>query len=86
MSASSYVQVPREGNPSPNIVHQSTTYSEQMNAWLREDHKDMPWHIIDSIVTSSTNTSESNPNTNASHNPITQGSANQVSSRPRMPH
>ncbi|EXL94894.1 hypothetical protein FOIG_12342 [Fusarium odoratissimum NRRL 54006] len=75
MSASSYVQVPREGNPSPNIVHQSTTYSEQMNAWLREDHKDMPWHIIDSIVTSSTNTSESNPNTNASHNPITQGSA-----------
>jgi hypothetical protein len=76
MSTPSYVQVPREGNPSPNIVHQSTSYSEQMNAWLREDHKDMPWHIIDSIVTSSTdNTAEANPNTNPSHNPAAQGSA-----------
>ncbi|EWY97120.1 hypothetical protein FOYG_05600 [Fusarium oxysporum NRRL 32931] len=73
MSTPSRIQVPREGNPSPNIVHQSTTYPEQMNAWLREDHKDMPWHIINSIVTS--NTSGSNPNTNASPNPATQGSA-----------
>ncbi|KAK2675384.1 hypothetical protein RAB80_007569 [Fusarium oxysporum f. sp. vasinfectum] len=75
MSNPHYVQVPREGNPSPKIVHQSTTYSEQMNVWLREDHKDMPWHNIDSIVTPSTNTSESNPNTNASQNPASQGSA-----------
>ncbi|KAF5589147.1 hypothetical protein FPCIR_6935 [Fusarium pseudocircinatum] len=69
------VQVPRQREPSPNIIHQSPTYSEQMNAWLREGHNDMPWHIIDSIVTSSSNTSEPNPNTNASHNPATQGSA-----------
>ncbi|CVL12246.1 uncharacterized protein FPRN_02190 [Fusarium proliferatum] len=69
------VQVPREGNPLPNIVHQSTAYSEQMNAWLREDHKDMPWHNLDSIVTSSSSTSEPNPNTNASHNLPTQGTA-----------
>ncbi|KAF4948147.1 hypothetical protein FGADI_9842 [Fusarium gaditjirri] len=81
----SYIQVPREGNPTSNVVHQSTTYSEQMNAYLREDHKDMPWHIIDSIVLSSTDTSESNPNTNASHNPAIQGSANQTSGRSHMP-
>ncbi|CZR37446.1 uncharacterized protein FPRO_02294 [Fusarium proliferatum ET1] len=70
-----YVQVPRQGNQSPNFVHQSTAYSERTNAWLREDHKDMPWHIIDSIVTSSSNTSDPNPNTSASPNPATQGSA-----------
>ncbi|EXK81293.1 hypothetical protein FOQG_14254 [Fusarium oxysporum f. sp. raphani 54005] len=86
MSSPHYIQVPREGNPTPNIIHQSTTYSEQLNAWLREDHKDIPWHNLDSIVTSSTDTSESGPNTNASHNPATQGSANQASSRPQMPH
>ncbi|RKL36361.1 hypothetical protein BFJ70_g7292 [Fusarium oxysporum] len=75
MSSPHYVQVAREGKPSPNIVYQSTEYSEQLNAWLREDHKDMPWHILDSIVPSSTNTSEPSPNTSASHNPATQGSA-----------
>ncbi|KAF5980342.1 hypothetical protein FCOIX_4866 [Fusarium coicis] len=75
MDSPHFVQVPRQGEPSPNIVHQSTTYSEQMNAWLREGHKNMPWHIIDSIVMSSSNTSEPIPNTNASHNPATQGSA-----------
>ncbi|KAF5627881.1 hypothetical protein F25303_10633 [Fusarium sp. NRRL 25303] len=69
------VQVPREGNPLPNIVHQSTTYSEQMNAWLREDHKDMAWHNLDSIVTSISDTSEPNPNTNASYKPPAQGTA-----------
>ncbi|KAG7430767.1 hypothetical protein Forpi1262_v007266 [Fusarium oxysporum f. sp. raphani] len=42
MSSPHYIQVPREGNPTPNIIHQSTTYSEQLNAWLREDHKDIP--------------------------------------------
>ncbi|EXL60559.1 hypothetical protein FOCG_03398 [Fusarium oxysporum f. sp. radicis-lycopersici 26381] len=75
MSNPHFIQVPREGKPSLNIVHQSTKYSEQTNAWLREDHKDMPWHIIDSIVTSSTGTSESNPNTNPSPNTATQGCA-----------
>lgn len=75
MSSPHYIQIPRKGNPTPNIVHQSTTYSEQLNAWLREDYKDIPWHNLDSIVTSSTDTSESDPNTNASHNPATQGSA-----------
>ncbi|VTT79936.1 unnamed protein product, partial [Fusarium fujikuroi] len=50
-------------------------FDQQTNAWLRENHKDMPWNIIDSIVTSSSNTSEPNPNTNASQNPATQGSA-----------
>ncbi|KAL5596264.1 hypothetical protein FOVSG1_009953 [Fusarium oxysporum f. sp. vasinfectum] len=74
MSNPHYVEVPREGKHLPSIVHQSNTYSEQVNAWLREDHKDMPWHIIDSIVTSSTDTSRSNPNTNPSPNPATQGS------------
>ncbi|KAF4442584.1 hypothetical protein FACUT_1896 [Fusarium acutatum] len=86
MSNPHYIQVPRQGNPSPNIVHQSTTYSEQTNAWLREDHKDMPWHIIDSMVTSSSNTSEPNLDTNVSHNPATQGSARQASSQPHMRH
>ncbi|KAL9568949.1 hypothetical protein ACKAV7_006816 [Fusarium commune] len=62
MSNPHFVQVPREGKPSPNIVHQSTAYSEQTNAWLREGHKDMPWHMIDLIVTCSPDTSESNPN------------------------
>ncbi|KAF5615505.1 uncharacterized protein FTJAE_13330 [Fusarium tjaetaba] len=75
MDSPHIIHVPRKGNPLPNIIYQSTTYSEQMNAWLREDHKDMPWHNLDSIVTSSSNTSEPNPNTNASHNPATQGSA-----------
>ncbi|KAF5600018.1 hypothetical protein FPANT_2860 [Fusarium pseudoanthophilum] len=75
MSNPNLVQVPRQGEPSPNIIHQSTTYSEQMNAWLREGHKDMPWNILDSILTSSSNTSEPTTNTNASHNPATQGSA-----------
>ncbi|EXA01866.1 hypothetical protein NW765_003459 [Fusarium oxysporum] len=69
------VQVPREGNPSPNIVHQSTAYSEQTNAWLREGHKDVPWNIIHSIVTSCPDTSESNSNTTPPQNPATQGSA-----------
>ncbi|KAI1011050.1 hypothetical protein LB504_002181 [Fusarium proliferatum] len=81
MSSHQYIQVPREGNPPSTIAHQSNTYSEQMNAWLREDHKDMPWHNLDSIVTSSSNTSEPNPNINASHDPATQGSANQASNR-----
>ncbi|KAF4497757.1 hypothetical protein FAGAP_6076 [Fusarium agapanthi] len=80
MPTFSYIQAPREWNPSPNIVHQSTEYSEQLNAWLREDHKDMPWHIIDSIVASSSNTSEPNPNTDASDNPATQGNASQAPS------
>ncbi|EWG44963.1 hypothetical protein FVEG_15761 [Fusarium verticillioides 7600] len=75
MSNPHFVQVPRGGDTPPNIVHQSTEYSEQLNAWLREDPKDMPWNILDSIVTSSSNTSEPNPNTNVSHNPATQGSA-----------
>ncbi|KAF5680450.1 hypothetical protein FDENT_8389 [Fusarium denticulatum] len=81
MSNTHYIQVPREGSPAPNIVHQSTAYSERVNAWLREDHKDMPWHNLATIVMSSSNTSEPNPNTNASHNPTTQGSANQASDR-----
>ncbi|CVK99360.1 uncharacterized protein FMAN_02202 [Fusarium mangiferae] len=86
MSTPSRAQVPRRGNPSPNSVHQSTKYSEQTNAWLREGQNDMPWNNIDSVEMSSNDNSESNPNTTASHNPAAQGSAKQALSHPHRPH
>ncbi|KAF4333233.1 hypothetical protein FBEOM_12968 [Fusarium beomiforme] len=79
MTKSHLVPVPRRGDPPPSIVHQSTTYSDRVNTWLREDQRDMPWHIIDSIAIPSTDKPQSTPNTSTrpSSNPATQGSARQ---------
>ncbi|CAJ0549748.1 Ff.00g033610.m01.CDS01 [Fusarium sp. VM40] len=75
MSNPQFIQVPRDQDPSPNTAHQSTSYSKQMNAWLREDHKQMPWHNLAYVATSGTqdnSTSSSEPT--PSGNPATQGS------------
>ncbi|KAI6750859.1 hypothetical protein HG530_014309 [Fusarium avenaceum] len=49
-----FIQVPRSEDPSPGIAHQSTSYSEQMKAWLQEDHKQIPWHNVGSVAAPST--------------------------------
>ncbi|KAF4963596.1 hypothetical protein FSARC_8381 [Fusarium sarcochroum] len=75
MSNPHHVQVPRRGDPSPVTVHQSTSYSERTNAWLREDQKEMPWHVLASIATSTTeNKSNTSSGNGPSHKPATQGS------------
>jgi hypothetical protein len=76
MSNPRFIQVPRDQDPSPNTAHQSTSYSEQTNAWLREDHKQMPWHNLAYVATSSTqDNSVSMSELITSKDPATQGSA-----------
>ncbi|CEF86905.1 unnamed protein product [Fusarium graminearum] len=56
---------------------QNTSSSPQMERWLQESKREMPWHLPDSIVISSSQTPTSNTNTNTYtpfHNPTTQGS------------
>ncbi|KAF4463044.1 hypothetical protein FALBO_10137 [Fusarium albosuccineum] len=75
MQQPSHAQVP-QGHPTPTFTHQSDKYSEQMNAWLREDRKDMPWHHPDSIATTvATPIPQNNPNHVPSQTAATQGSA-----------
>ncbi|KAL3594308.1 hypothetical protein FPOAC2_08616 [Fusarium poae] len=60
-----------------DLVQQHTSLSPQMERWLQESKREMPWHLPDSIAVSSTQT-QITPNTNAytsSQNPATQGSA-----------
>ncbi|KIL92973.1 hypothetical protein FAVG1_04154 [Fusarium avenaceum] len=76
MSNLQFIQVPRDQDPSPNTAHQSTSYSEQMNAWLREDQKQVPWHNLAYVATSSTqDNSTSMSELTTTKNPATQGSA-----------
>ncbi|SPJ71486.1 uncharacterized protein FTOL_01214 [Fusarium torulosum] len=76
MSNPQFIQVPRSQDPSPNTAHQSTFYSEQTNAWLRQSHKEMPWHDLASVATSSTqDNSASSSEPTPSENLATQGSA-----------
>lgn len=76
MSDPQFIQVPRDQDPSPNTAHQSTSYSEQMNAWLREDHKQVPWHNLAYVATSSTHdNSTSMSELTTTKSPATQGSA-----------
>ncbi|XEV05985.1 hypothetical protein FSHL1_011272 [Fusarium sambucinum] len=58
-------------------VQQNTSLSPQMERWLQESKREMPWYLPDSIAVSSTqtqNTSNTNTHT-SSQNPATQGSA-----------
>ncbi|KAJ4113283.1 hypothetical protein NW768_011562 [Fusarium equiseti] len=61
-------------------VHQSSTPSPQMERWLRESTKEMPFHLRSSIPVSSTQTQTTfNPSPyTASQNPAAQGSANET--------
>ncbi|KAL5596263.1 hypothetical protein FOVSG1_009952 [Fusarium oxysporum f. sp. vasinfectum] len=72
MSSSHYIKVPRE-DPSPDTKQQPASSSEQMRNWLREGHKDMPWHNIDSVAVSDTQ-DNSNVNVAPSDTAATQGS------------
>jgi hypothetical protein len=76
MSNPQFIQVPHSKDPSPSIAHQSTSYSEQTNAWLRQNHKEMPWHNLAYVATPSTqDNSASSSELTPSENPATQGSA-----------
>ncbi|WZH40969.1 uncharacterized protein QYS62_001910 [Fusarium acuminatum] len=74
-----FIQVPRSEDPSSNVAHQSTSYPERLNNWLQESHKEMPWHNLASVATSSTqDNSASSSKPTPSENTATQGSANQA--------
>ncbi|KAF5624996.1 hypothetical protein F52700_9371 [Fusarium sp. NRRL 52700] len=73
MSSPHYIKVPRGEDPSPDTEQQDASSSEQMKSWLREGHKDMPWHNIDSVAVSDTQ-QNSNANVAPSDTPATQGS------------
>jgi hypothetical protein len=76
MSSPHFIQLPRREDPSPSVAHQSTSYSEPMNVWLKEGPKEMPWHNLASVDTSSTqDNSASSSEPTPSENPATQGSA-----------
>jgi len=73
MPNSKDTQVPQGQVP----VHQSNTLSPQMEGWLRESTKEMPWHLPSSFLVSSIQTQaafNTSPKT-ASQDPATQGSA-----------
>ncbi|KAH7238124.1 hypothetical protein BKA59DRAFT_514422 [Fusarium tricinctum] len=75
MSNPQFIQIPRGQDPSHNTAQQSTSYSEQTNAWLREDHKQMPWHNLAYVARSGTqDNSASSSEPTPSENPATQGS------------
>ncbi|KAM5385406.1 hypothetical protein ACJZ2D_001047 [Fusarium nematophilum] len=76
------VPVPRVGQPQPSFKHQSGQHSEQLNAWLREDQTQMPWHNLALIVVSPTTHETKTTSTNdaLSQNAATQGSAKAGSS------
>ncbi|KAH7222374.1 hypothetical protein BKA60DRAFT_327913 [Fusarium oxysporum] len=52
MSNPHYIKVHRGEDPSPDTKQQPASFSEQTKNWLREGHKDMPWHNIDSVAVS----------------------------------
>ncbi|KAF5600019.1 hypothetical protein FPANT_2861 [Fusarium pseudoanthophilum] len=54
MSSPHYIKVPHGQDHSPDTQQEPASFSEQMMNWLREGHKDMPWHNIDSVVASNT--------------------------------
>ncbi|EXM30062.1 hypothetical protein FOTG_05092 [Fusarium oxysporum f. sp. vasinfectum 25433] len=54
MSNPHYIKVHRGEDPSPDTKQQPASFSEQTKNWLREGHKDMPWHNIDSVAVSDT--------------------------------
>ncbi|SCO84570.1 uncharacterized protein FRV6_08697 [Fusarium oxysporum] len=65
-----------------SILHrnQPASSSEQMKNWLREGHKDMPWHNIDSAAVSDIQ-DNSNVNVAPSDTPATEGSDKQFNAR-----
>lgn len=71
------VQVPRRGQPTSGFIHQSNTYPDTINAWLRQDETEVPWHNLASIVVPSTsqNASHSGSATLPSDNAATRGSS-----------
>ncbi|KAL9568948.1 hypothetical protein ACKAV7_006815 [Fusarium commune] len=73
MSNPHYIKVPRGEDLSPDTKQQPASSSEQMRNWLREGHKDMPWHNIDSVAASDTQ-HDPNVNVTPSDTPATQGS------------
>lgn len=73
MSNPHYIKVPREEDLSPDTEQKHASSSDQMRNWLREDHKDMPWHNIDSVAASDAQ-NNSNVNVAPSDTPATQGS------------
>ncbi|KAF4948148.1 hypothetical protein FGADI_9843 [Fusarium gaditjirri] len=73
MSNPPYIKVPRGEDLSPDTAQLPASSSEQMKNWLREGHKDMPWHNIDSVAASTTQ-DNSNVNVTPSDTPATQGS------------
>ncbi|EXK81294.1 hypothetical protein FOQG_14255 [Fusarium oxysporum f. sp. raphani 54005] len=73
MSNPHYTKVPRGEDHSPDTKQQPASSSEQTKNWLREGHKDMPWHNIDSVAVSDTQ-DNSNVNVAPSDTPATQGS------------
>ncbi|RSL53744.1 hypothetical protein CEP54_010245 [Fusarium duplospermum] len=71
------VQVPRRGQPTSSFIHQSNTYPDAINTWLRQDETEEPWHNLVSIVVPSTSRGAplSGSTTMPSDNAATQGSA-----------
>jgi hypothetical protein len=77
MSNPQFIQVPRSEDLPPSIAQQSPSYPERVNNWLQESRKEMPWHNLASVATSSTqDNSASSLKPTPSENPATQGSAN----------
>ncbi|RSM01734.1 hypothetical protein CDV31_011207 [Fusarium ambrosium] len=76
MQSPSQVQVPRPGQPTSGFAHQSNGYSPAINAWLRQEGTEVPWHNLASIVVPSTSqdTSHSGSVALPSDNAATQGS------------
>ncbi|KAF5538365.1 hypothetical protein FMEXI_9463 [Fusarium mexicanum] len=74
MPSPHYIKVPRGDGPSPDTQQEAASSSEQMKNWLREGHKHMPWHNIDSIEPASDTQGKSEVNVAPSETPATQGS------------
>ncbi|EWY97118.1 hypothetical protein FOYG_05598 [Fusarium oxysporum NRRL 32931] len=72
MSSPHYIKVPRGQDLSPGTQQEPASSSEQMKNWLREGHKDTPWHNIDSVAVS--DTQENSINDAPSDTPAIQGS------------
>ncbi|RGP76958.1 hypothetical protein FLONG3_4896 [Fusarium longipes] len=58
-----------------DTVQQSTSLSPQMQRFLQEDRKEMPWHLPSSFSGSSTQTASNASPYTPSENPATKGSS-----------
>ncbi|KAF5677544.1 hypothetical protein FHETE_1595 [Fusarium heterosporum] len=76
MSKTPSTQASHGGRSSSNIAHQNPPYSMQMNSWMQESNKEMPWNNILSVAAASMqNNPVSSPRPAPSSNVATQGSA-----------